>query len=390
MPEHSEPRANRSKWIRLFLFLAVATTYLVWRATRPPEPEPFVFVEPGLLRSIPPPGGGRAIELVRSPVPRHLGIYRPGIGFLAQGTPARVGPDTRLELESALAQWAPVGAGVEWVGQEDLGKTPDGILQVDGFDLAWVSSASADEGSLEVSFYAGDSLNGPPADHASPLARFTMDGLPMGGPDGETRAWMMTVDLSGGMEFLLEAPQGRFSWGFAASEEATGPYLLDRGEDHDPRVVAMDPRTSTQLEALGLQVPGAGMALALHTETPGTRRIYPEEGLPSPTLRLVSSPVGPSARAWWRILGARPQAHYFLWVSDGAGDGQMDGLPVLVDTSLLLYDPIAMPEGELALMVPATLSDSVWVQAAEVSLDGSILAVSNGLRHALATAGTGF
>ena len=135
---------------------------------------------------------------------------------------------------------------------------------------------------------------------------------------------------------------------------------------------------------------GAGMALALHTEAPGTRRIYPQEGLPSPTLRLVSSPVGPSARAWWRILGARPQALYFLWVSEGAGDGQMDGLPVLVDTSLLLYDPIAMPKGELTLMVPATVSDSVWVQAAEVGLDGSILAVSNGLRHSLESAGTGF
>ncbi len=367
----------------------MASAFLLWRSTRPPEPEPFVFVEPGLLRSVPPPGGGRAIDLIRSPVPRHLGIYRPGIGFLAQGAPARVGPDTRLEFESALARWAPVGTGIEWVGQEDLGKTPDGILQVDGFDIAWCSSASTEKGSLEVSFYAGDSLKGPPADHAAPLARFTLEGLPMGGPDGETRAWMMTVDLSGGFEFLLEAIRGRFSWGFAAGEEDTGPYLLDRGEDHDPQVVAMDPRTSTQLEALGLQMPGAGMALALHTETPGTRRVYPEEGFPSPTLRLVSSPVGPTARAWWRILGARPQARYFLWVSEGPGDGQMDGLPVLVDTSLLLYDPIAMPVGELALMVPATVSDSVWVQAAEVGPNGSILAVSNGLKHAFATAETG-
>ena len=383
MADHPQAKAPRFLWTRLGLFLIAVAAFLIWKATRPTEPEPLVFIEPGIPRSIPAPPGGRLVNLLSAPAPSHLGIYRPNVGFLSQGTPVRIGPETPLELTDAIARWASVDLGTEWIGQEDLGADLPKPLQVDGFDIAWCSSAPISTGTVYVSFYAGHALGDPPSGYATPLAQFTLEDLPMGGPNGETRAWRVSVDLSGGSEFLLETTDGLFSWGFSTEAQSTGPYLLDRGEGHNPQVVVMDTSSSTKREVLGLQIPGAGMALALHAEAPSTLRIYPGEGLPYPTLKLVASPVKKSAKAWWRILGANPEKRYFLWISHGPGEGEMDGFPVLVDTNSLLYNPVPMPQGELALVVPTTIQDSVWVQASEADSNGHINAVSNGLHHKL-------
>ncbi len=182
----------------------------------------------------------------RTPV--FAGVYRVAEGRLdstvpgPQTWPALVFNNSRLD-----GYYAVQGAGLTWIDEGALADRSTGaagamaIDQVHAFEFAWCSTEpdpTGDAGSFLINLYDEGTVTGGPVPGATSCS-YTLSGLPLGGPNGELRCWVVQVDLQGAecstdvsSMFRTEEAAGAgrlLNWSITAAQDQTGPMLADGG-----------------------------------------------------------------------------------------------------------------------------------------------------------------
>jgi hypothetical protein len=251
-----------------------------------------------------------------APIPRFAGTYRPAEGFLSYRRKARSGPERIFTQGTGeILGWLPLAQGKLWEQEVVLQENPG---QINGFVFTYASShpdPTGRAGSLNINFGLPNGK----------YRQLRLQGLPLGGRNGELLAWKVLVDLTNGYETLFETSvqnDQSFAWSMETLQPNTGPCV----KIGDAPALLIDIGTQKIEKQASIS-----LALELLTLPPGVTSYAAKKPGSADRLQLRASKLHRDGSILWDVVGKRKGRNYLLVMSESRCEISVGDATILVE-----------------------------------------------------------